>query len=124
LWQWVRQTDGQTHPLIGQNQLGTFSHCDCCHSGLPDGLFSNKKIPLWVNFGWKMLVYFMVIRNILQSFGIFYGHWVMLWKFGVCIFPRFGILCQEKSGNSATTASGCQCFLRLTSDAKYVGIDT
>jgi hypothetical protein len=43
--------------------------------------------------------------------GIFYGHlvyftvfWYILWQFGNAlviweIFPRFGILCQEKSGN-------------------------
>jgi hypothetical protein len=59
----------------------------------------------------KMLVYFMVIWNLLRSFGIFYGHlesftviWYILWLFGNVvviwyIFPRFGILCQEKSGN-------------------------
>jgi hypothetical protein len=34
------------------------------------------KIPIWINFGgpyreWKILVYFMVIGNILLSFGIF-----------------------------------------------------
>jgi hypothetical protein len=43
-----------------------------------------KKIPILVNFGgpyveWKMRVYFMVIWNILRSFGKFYGHLVMLW---------------------------------------------
>jgi hypothetical protein len=60
-----------------------------------------------------MLVYFKVIWNILWSFGIFYGHleyfmviWYMLWPFGNVvviwyIFPRFGKLCQEKSGNPA-----------------------
>jgi hypothetical protein len=45
---------------------------------------------------WKMLVYFIVIWNILLSFGIFYCH-LVIW----CIFPPFGILCQEKSGNPA-----------------------
>jgi hypothetical protein len=42
---------------------------------------------------------FKAIWNILQPFGIFYGHLVCnavaIWY----IFPRFGILCQEKSGN-------------------------
>jgi hypothetical protein len=33
----------------------------------------------WVALEWKMLVYFMIIWNILRSFGIFYGHLVMLW---------------------------------------------
>jgi hypothetical protein len=45
--------------------------------GLPDGLFSNQKIPIWVNFGrpyvdGKMLIYFMAFWNILRTFGIFY----------------------------------------------------
>jgi hypothetical protein len=40
------------------------------------------------------LVYFMAIWYILWSFGIFYGH-LVIWY----IFPPFGILCQEKSGN-------------------------
>jgi hypothetical protein len=68
-------------------------------SGLPDGLFS--KIPIWVFLeGLRM-----------ENAGIFYGHleyftviWYILWPF--CnvvliwyIFPRFGLLCQEKSGN-------------------------
>jgi hypothetical protein len=47
---------------------------------------------------WKMQVYFMLICNMLQSLGLFYGHFgnvVVLWY----IFPRFGILCHEKSGN-------------------------
>jgi hypothetical protein len=54
------------------------------------------KIPIWVNFGGPMLVYFMVIWNILRSLCIFYDHLVMFWKIGM--FPFFGILCQEKSG--------------------------
>jgi hypothetical protein len=43
----------------------------------------------------------MVILNSLRSFGIFYGHLVcnvvVIWY----ISTRFGILCQEKSGNPA-----------------------
>jgi hypothetical protein len=47
----------------------------------------------------------------MENTGIFYGHlefftaiWYILWPFGNVvaiwyIFPRFGILCQEKSGN-------------------------
>jgi hypothetical protein len=42
---------------------------------------------------------FLLIWNILRSFGVH-----ILWPFGNVmviwyIFPRFGILCQEKSGN-------------------------
>jgi hypothetical protein len=42
----------------------------------------------------------MFIWNILRPFGIFYGHFgnvVIIWY----IFHRFGVLCQEKSGNPA-----------------------
>jgi hypothetical protein len=47
-------------------------------------------------FDWKKLVYFMAIWNIIRP--------ICLWPFGnlvaKCnIFPRFGILRQEKSGN-------------------------
>jgi hypothetical protein len=43
----------------------------------------------------------MTIWSILRPLEIFCGHmvyFVMIW----CIFPRFGILDQEKSGNPAT----------------------
>jgi hypothetical protein len=47
----------------------------------------------WRTLDWKMLIYFMVIRDILWSFGIFYGHlgyfmeiWDIVWPFGTfCI---------------------------------------
>jgi hypothetical protein len=54
----------------------------------------------WRALEWKMLLYLVVISSILQPFDIFYGHFgkvVVIWY----IFPRFGILCQEKSGNPA-----------------------
>jgi hypothetical protein len=41
-------------------------------------------------------LYFVVIRYILWPFGIFYDHLVY--------FPRFGMLRQEKSGNTALSA--------------------
>jgi hypothetical protein len=60
--------------------------------GLPEGLFSNQKIPIWVNFGgpyigkclyilWPLgisygdLGYFMIIWYILYSFGTFFRFW-------------------------------------------------
>jgi hypothetical protein len=52
----------------------------------------------WWVFLWKILVYFMTIRSILRPLEIFYGrlvYFVVIWY----IFPRFGILDQEKSGN-------------------------
>jgi hypothetical protein len=53
----------------------------------------------WKTLKWKMLVYFMVVWNILRSFGKFYGHSVKLWQLGIHIFPHLGILGQEKSAN-------------------------
>jgi hypothetical protein len=62
-------------------------------AGLPDGAFSNKKIPIWVNFGgflqWKMLVcilfghlvYFTASWYIVRPFGIFYGYLVYIFQF-------------------------------------------
>jgi hypothetical protein len=54
---------------------------------------------------WKILVYFMTIRSILRPLKIFYEHlvyFVVIWY----IFPRFGILDQEKSGNPAPDITG------------------
>jgi hypothetical protein len=71
-------------------------------AGLPDGFFSNQKVPIWVNFGgpWKMLIYFMAVWNILQTFSICHDHlvhFVFLWY----IFSGFGIMRRGKSGNPA-----------------------
>jgi hypothetical protein len=47
---------------------------------------------------WKISLYFLTIWSILWLLEIFYGHlvyFVVIWY----IFPRFGILEQEKSGN-------------------------
>jgi hypothetical protein len=67
----------------------------------------------WRDLEWKMLVYFMVIWNILRSFGTLHGHFgnvVVIWY----IFLRFGMLCQEKSGNPdsnpLTPCSTGQCM--------------
>jgi hypothetical protein len=52
----------------------------------------------WGVLPWKILVYFMPIWNILGPLEIFYDnlvYFVVIWY----IFPRFGILDQEKSGN-------------------------
>jgi hypothetical protein len=71
------------------------------------------KIPLWVNFGavcngrfWYIfghVAYFTANLCILWSFGIFCGrlvYFVVVWY----IFPRFGLLYQEKSGNPDPSA--------------------
>jgi hypothetical protein len=73
---------------------------------LPDGLFSNQKIPIWVNFVvWKMFIYFMAIWNMffLWTLGIFYEylvHFVFIWY----DFSGFGIMSQEISGNPGQNA--------------------
>jgi hypothetical protein len=36
----------------------------------------------WRALDWKMLIYFMPIRNSLQTFGIFYNHLALLCSFG------------------------------------------
>jgi hypothetical protein len=55
---------------------------------------------LWRVLRWKMLVYFMDTWSILQSFVIFYGHLVYVVRGNLVYFARYGILYQEKSGNS------------------------
>jgi hypothetical protein len=63
--------------------------------------FQTKKSKLgkfWRTLEWKMLVYLRVIWNILPPFGKFLkllGKAVIIWY----IFPCFGILFREKSGN-------------------------
>jgi hypothetical protein len=70
-------------------------------------MFSNQKSQFWINFeGLGMekvgifcgqLEYIKAILNILWPF----GNSVEIWY----IFPRFGIFCQEKSGNPAANTS-------------------
>jgi hypothetical protein len=70
---------------------------------LPDGLFSNQKYQFWKIFeGLPMenVGIFMSFGSISRPFGIFCGHLVYL-KVIWYIFPRFGMLHQEKSGNPA-----------------------
>jgi hypothetical protein len=43
----------------------------------------------------KMLVYFMAVWNILRPLGIYYGHLVMLWQFGI-FFPVL-VYCDKKN---------------------------
>jgi hypothetical protein len=63
--------------------------------------FQTKNLNLgkfWRALDWKMLIYFMAIWNILQTFRIFYDHlvhFVFIWY----IFSGSGNIYQEKSGN-------------------------
>jgi hypothetical protein len=49
----------------------------------------------WRALQCKMLIYFMTIRSILLPYGIFVD-FMVIWY----IFSRFGVLYQEKSGNT------------------------
>jgi hypothetical protein len=81
----------------------------------------------WRVLEWKMMVYFIDSWSILRSFVLVYGHWVqfvVIWY----IFSRFGILCQEKSGNPAATArallvSVCRQLSSTTSDDTKPPVD-
>jgi hypothetical protein len=69
-------------------------------AGMPDGIFSNQKFQFGLilqglSMEWK--VYFMAIWSILRPCSIFCGHFIYF----MVIFFRFGMLCQDKSGNPA-----------------------
>jgi hypothetical protein len=71
-------------------------------TGLPDGLFSNPKNQIWVNFGgscngrrWYILRTHIYISYILWTFSIVRGN--------LAYISCFGTLYQEKSGNLART---------------------
>jgi hypothetical protein len=79
---------------------------------LPDGIVSNKKFPIWVNFGgscnwrcwyilWPFWSILLPFGSILLPFGIFCCHLEILMAIWY-IFPRFcrGIV-PIKSGNPA-----------------------
>jgi hypothetical protein len=54
----------------------------------------------------------MAIKNILQTFGIFYDHlvhFVLIWY----IFSGFGIMYQEKSGNPVQGSMLLSLFLAI-----------
>jgi hypothetical protein len=57
----------------------------------------------WRALEWKSLVYYLAMWNILRPFGTFYGPLVIQWPFGIFPPPRFGIMCQEKSGNPGSS---------------------
>jgi hypothetical protein len=78
-------------------------------SGFPDGIFSNQKSQCgWILEG-------LEVENVRICYSLLEyitAIWYTLWPFGTLlviwfIFPRFGILYQEKSGNPART-----CFWR------------
>jgi hypothetical protein len=74
-----------------------------CNQGCQIVSFQTKNPNLgkfWRALDWKLLIYFMVIWNILHTFGIFYHHLlhvVFMWY----IFSGLGNIYKEKSGNPA-----------------------
>jgi hypothetical protein len=80
-------------------------------SGLPDGVCNFKpKIRIRVIFGCSCngrcsSSFWTFGLGILQPFVIFYGHLVYIFCGNLVYFSRFGMLCQEKSGNSAFSAT-------------------
>jgi hypothetical protein len=70
-------------------------------------LFQTKNPNLgkfWRALDGKMLIYFMAIWKLLQTFGIFYDHLVHTCCVQFVHFSGLGIMCQEKSGNPASGA--------------------
>jgi hypothetical protein len=88
-----------------------------CHKkaswpGLPDGTFSNRKIPIWVNFGrscnGRCVIYLLISWYVYWSVGMFIDQlvyfvaiWYIVWPFGklygyLVYFSRFGMLYQTK----------------------------
>jgi hypothetical protein len=68
------------------------------HSGLPDGIFSNRKAhfgEILEGLAIEDVGTFFVIWSILRPFGVIYDHLVY--------FPHFVLLCQEKYGNPDCT---------------------
>jgi hypothetical protein len=78
-------------------------NADTNREGCQMAYFQTKNPNLakfWRVLQWKMLVNYMAIWSIVRLLGIFCGHLVyfmVIWY----IFPRFGMLYQEKSGNTA-----------------------
>jgi hypothetical protein len=78
-------------------------------AGLPDGYFSNQKYQFlgkfWRALDWKILIYFMNIRNVLWTLWIFYEHLVHI-LFIWYIFSSLGIMPEKKSGKPGSISIG------------------
>jgi hypothetical protein len=83
----------------------------CSEAGLPDGIFSNHThIQIWVYFGgpWNGKCSYIRIydSHLVYVSTYFKAIWYIMWSFGTFIFPRFGKLYQEKSGNPVLRLCG------------------
>jgi hypothetical protein len=68
---------------------------------LPDGIFSDQKSKIWVNFGGSCSGRYW---NILWPFGVSHGNYVYFIAIRY-MFTRFGMLYQDKSGNPDAISS-------------------
>jgi hypothetical protein len=89
--------------------------------GLPNGKFSNQKYQfgeILEGLGMENVGMFYGQLEYFGPFVIFYNHLVLGIVIIWCIFPRFGILCQEKSGNpgvdSAASKKPLKHFVKKT----------
>jgi hypothetical protein len=79
----------------------------------------------WRVLQWKMLVYYVDIWSSSRPFDKFYGHLVNVVVI-LCIFARFGIFYQEKSGNPVSSSKcasktlGNVFFQTTSSSAPYL----
>jgi hypothetical protein len=101
-------------PVAGQLLVNSPSAVgeDILKPGLPDGLFSYQKIRIFMHFGMPLSGKFWYI---VLSFGKFYCHMIyfcdhLVYVLCCLVFPRFGILRQEKSGKPGIS-QGCQILL-------------
>jgi hypothetical protein len=88
-------------PAGGINKKKPFTHTRVARWSV-----LKPKIPIWVNFVGPQngkCWYILCSLGVVYSHLVYFGNVVVLWY----IFPRFGILCQEKSGNPD---SHRQCF--------------
>jgi hypothetical protein len=87
--------------FYGRNGDDDIKIWPCFERGCQMVYFQTKNPILgkfWRVLQWKMLVYFVAIWSILRPFGILYDHLAYFSPFPY-IFPYFGILHPEKSGN-------------------------
>jgi hypothetical protein len=77
--------------------------------GLPDGLFSNQKMPFFEGFGMEIFGVFRCHLVFNCNYGIFYGQLTFLLPFWY--FLNFGLLDQEKFGDPAYHTWICPFYL-------------
>jgi hypothetical protein len=93
--------------------------------GLPDGIFSTQKIPIWVNFGCSCNGRCL---SILWQFGLFYDNlvyfmdiWCILWLYD--IFFSFGYVLPRKIWQPCSVHVHTQLVKSLVVTACLVALD-